>query len=271
MGSGGALAVAVHHDRIAVFLRFAGRAPEAALGYARAEGIRRANGEPTPSTCFHNLAGLACADGDFDAAERHARAAVSLSSQALGDDGLSLGGDLCGLGDALSEQGRSAEAEACYRRALELHARSARPDHPEIAYALHNLGDAQCALGRTADAEASYRESIVRKTCLFGERHHEIAGTLANLGAMLFESGRRDEGRASVQQALSIAREVLPLEPPSAQPASRSHHPWVLQTSQRSAPHCGSKVLQPPFRRSALRRVIGDELAPALALTTERR
>lgn len=210
----GALAVAVYHNRLAVFLRFAGAYREAAASYERAEAIRRTHGEPTPAVHFHNLAGLACAEGDFQAAERYAREAIALSSRDLRagvrGDGFCLGGDLCGLGDALAGQGRHAEAEACYREALDLFARSARPDHPEVAYALHNLGDALCAVGRTADAESCYRESIARKTAAFGEHHHEIAGTLANLAAMLFETGRRAEARAAMQRALSIARGVLP-------------------------------------------------------------
>jgi tetratricopeptide (TPR) repeat protein len=203
-----ALDLARFHNALGVHLRFVGRYAEAEAEYLRAAALREAHGVPHPSTHFHNLSGLATARGDFVAAEAHARAAIALSEAGGDDDGVRLGTDLCGLGDALAGQERFAEAERAYRRGL---ARlSARPDHPEVAYALHNLGDCLAALGRARDAEAAYRASLERKRAVFGDRHPEIAATLSNLAALLADTGRLPEARDASRRAVAMARELLP-------------------------------------------------------------
>ncbi|APR80730.1 TPR repeat protein [Minicystis rosea] len=204
------LPLASFHNGLGVLLRFAGRYREAASAYTRAEEIRTAHGQATPAVHCHNLSGLAAAEGHYAMAEEHARRAIALR-EGDGDEGdmLLLGGDLCGLGDALAGQDRHAEAEEAYRRALTLYARSPRPQHPEVAYALHNLGDALVALGRRHEAERVYRDSIARKTAAFGGDHFEVAATLNNLAGLLSDEGRNEEARAASARALAIVQQRL--------------------------------------------------------------
>ncbi len=204
------------HNALGVCLRFAGRYEEAEAAYLRAAALRDAHGVPHSSTHFHNLSGLASARGDFARAEAHARAAITLS-EADPRDGITLGADLCGLGDALAGQERFAEAEHAYRRGLACFAASSRPDHPEVAYALHNLADCLAALGRAAEAEAAYGASIDRKRAAFGDRHPEIAATLSNLAALQAETGRLAEARATSARAVELARALLPADAPIRQ------------------------------------------------------
>ncbi|MDP2314722.1 MAG: tetratricopeptide repeat protein [Pseudomonadota bacterium] len=211
-----ALEVSRFHNQLGVFLRFGGRYDEAEAAYLRAAALRDANGEPQPSTHFHNLSGLASARGDFVRAEGFARAAVAIS-EIRPLDGLSLGTDLCGLGDALAGQARFADAEAAYRRGLSLFAASGRADHPEVAYALHNLGDCLAALGQTVDAERAYRASIERKQAAFGADHPEIAATLSNLAALYAETNRMDAARVTSRRAVVMAQATLPPDAPIRQ------------------------------------------------------
>jgi tetratricopeptide (TPR) repeat protein len=206
-----AAALARFHNIRGVVLRFAGRYAEAEAAYLRAAALRDAHGEPHPSTHFHNLSGLASARGDYAAAEAHARAAIDLSRAA--GNSVTLGTDLCGLGDALVGQERLVEAEAAHRAGLAHFATSTLPDHPEVAYTLHNLGDCLVALGRFEDAEAAYHASITRKREAFGDSHPEIAATLSNLAALHADLGRLTEATARSAEAVAMVR-PLPANAP---------------------------------------------------------
>ncbi|HVH99067.1 MAG TPA: tetratricopeptide repeat protein [Enhygromyxa sp.] len=208
---GDALGLAVQTQTLGVLLRFAGRYDEAAEVYAASAELLEANGEPLGPEHFHNLAGLALARGDACSAEAHARQAIALRDD---DDLFGLATDLCGLADALAEQGRADEAEQHYRRALDLYARSERPEHPEIAYALHNLADALTSLGRLDEAEAAYRESLTRKLATLGPNSPDEAGTRNNLAALLAERGRLAEARDQSALACAIVRDRLPPQHP---------------------------------------------------------
>lgn len=202
---GDELGLCVQTQTLGVLLRFAGRYDEAAEAYAWSAQLQRERGEPLGAEHFHNLAGLALARGDAPLAETHARQAVALRS----DDDFGLAMDLCGLADALAEQGRGDEAEPHYRRALELYAQSDRPEHPEVAFALHNLADLLTSLGRLDEAEAAYRESLTRKLATLGPNSPDEAGTRNNLAALLAERGRLAEAREQSALACTIVRDRL--------------------------------------------------------------
>jgi tetratricopeptide (TPR) repeat protein len=198
------------HQALGVVLRFAGRYDEAEREYERAAELRLAAGEPLGPDHFHNLAGLALARGDARASEVHARKAIELREH----EDFGLATDLCGLADALAEQGRADEAEPLYRRALAIHANGERAQHAEVAYALHNLADALVDLGRFEEAETSYRASLERKIASFGPGTPDEAGTRNNLAALLVARGRLDEARAESALACAMVRKRLSPEHP---------------------------------------------------------
>jgi tetratricopeptide (TPR) repeat protein len=89
-------------------------------------------------------------------------------------------------GTRLAQQGRRAEALACFRQALRL-----RPDH---ARAHHNLGVALAEEKKYAEAAASLREAL-RCQPHYAEAHY-------NLGNTLGELGRAEEAVASYREAI---------------------------------------------------------------------
>lgn len=192
-------------NAVGVCWKLQGRHAEAREAYSQAAGAWERAGVPFPATLFHNLAGLACATGDFTTAEGHARAAVE-ARRSEGDP-FALGTDLAGLGDALAGQGRLPEAIETYREAIQLLGAS-RPHHPEIAYALHNLGDALADQGRAREAEAAYRDAIQRKVGTFGEEDGEVAASRNNLAALLASEGRREEAKLLSRRAVRAARRL---------------------------------------------------------------
>jgi tetratricopeptide (TPR) repeat protein len=201
------LRLAHGYNLLGVCLKLAGRYREAERAYRRVGALFAAAEQVPPAAYFHNLAGLACAQNDFGAAESHARRAVELRRHE--GDSRGLGADLCGLADALAGQGRAAEAEASYRDALACYRRAGASARLEIAYALHSLGDTLSELGRAAEAEQAYRASIRRKARALGARHHEVAASLSNLAALLFENGRRADAIDAAARARAIVRRVL--------------------------------------------------------------
>jgi tetratricopeptide (TPR) repeat protein len=194
-----------------ILFKFLGRHDEAQIAYD--DALRRfeeAQSAP-PAALLHNVAGLACARGDFAAAEALARRAIDRRREAEGEC-FGLAQDVAGLADALASQGRLQEAEALYRNALaRLHALA--PAHPEVAYLLHNLGDALVDAGRPADAEACYREAIAHKERALGVDHPEVAASQANLAALLSTQGRHGEARALAENAVAITAHLTAAHP----------------------------------------------------------
>ncbi len=94
------------------------------------------------------------------------------------------------LGNAFMDLGRTAEAEASYRRTLAL--------KPDFAAAHNNLGNALQARGEDAQAEACYR----RVLALAPEAQY--AGAYSNLGHALLMQGRAAEAEAFCRQALTL-------------------------------------------------------------------
>jgi Tfp pilus assembly protein PilF len=67
---------------------------------------------------------------------------------------------LLGLGWALCDQGRHAEAEPLLERALGLYERAFGPEHPSVAEALMGLGVARLGRGRAAEAEVELSRAV---------------------------------------------------------------------------------------------------------------
>jgi tetratricopeptide (TPR) repeat protein len=92
------------------------------------------------------------------------------------------------LGNALLKVGRAAEAIPIYERAVRL--------TPELAEVSNDLGDALADAGRGAEA-TKYYERALKLNPRFAEAHN-------NLGAVLYASGRMQDAIGHYQQALRI-------------------------------------------------------------------
>jgi tetratricopeptide (TPR) repeat protein/SAM-dependent methyltransferase len=153
----------------------AGRLPQAEACY---RSILAA--EPSNVNALHLLGVLARQMGQH-------RAAVDLISKAvaLNDRVPELHSN---LGNALMDLGRTAEAEASYRRALAL-----RPDY---AAAHNNLGNVLQSRGEYQQAEACYRRALALEPCYI--LAHD------NLGVALLEQAKSAEAEASSRRALAL-------------------------------------------------------------------
>jgi predicted O-linked N-acetylglucosamine transferase (SPINDLY family) len=95
---------------------------------------------------------------------------------------------LLGLGTALKEQGKSAEASVCFREVLAL--------QPDCADAHYNLGNELQEQGQINAAIAHYHQALRLKPF--------VAGFHTNLGNALKSQGKLDEAIASYRLALSF-------------------------------------------------------------------
>ncbi|MEL6346925.1 MAG: tetratricopeptide repeat protein [Myxococcota bacterium] len=106
------------------------------------------------------------------------------------------------LGMVWQQQGRSAEAEACFTEALPIaRASGARREESLI---LGNLALSRRRVGDMEEAERLYQQSLAITRAL-GERETEIR-SLNNLGILYQRQGRLDEAEACYQTALDCAR-----------------------------------------------------------------
>ncbi len=160
------------------------------------------------------------------------------------------------LGNLLKATGRTAEAEAKYRRALEIFAKLA-DDHPAVtdfrsslAIVHNNLGNLLAETGRPAEAEPKYRRALEIKQKLAADNpkdrdnRNAVASCHSDLSVILRRLGRPGEARDGCDRAIAIG-EALVRDDPKA-PAYRNG----LASSHR--------------RRGQARRDLGD-LAGAAA------
>ena len=182
-----------------VVAKFTGRYDEAEAAYAQA--LARLGGEAdAPAWLLHNLAGLACARGDFARAEATARAALAKRD----GDPLGAASDRAGLADALAGLGRPREAAAAYREAIDAYEAAGRAQHPEVACFLQNLADALADAGDGDEAVRCYRAAIARKEACYGPDHPEVGAALASLAGLLAEQGS-PEAAPLARRAVAIA------------------------------------------------------------------
>ena len=153
----------------------AGRLPQAEACYRKILAV-----DPCNVNALHLLGVLARQVGQY-------RAAVDLISKAvaLNDRVPELH---CNLGNALTDLGQTAEAEASYRQALAL-----RPDY---AAAHNNLGNVLQGRGEHKEAEACYRRLLALEP--------DHAAVHSNLGYALLMQGRSAEAEAYCRQALKL-------------------------------------------------------------------
>lgn len=106
---------------------------------------------------------------------------------------------LHGLAQALSDQGRHAEAEATQREGLAMSRALER--EADIARDLRSLGDILTAAGQHAAAEPVLRDALARHVELFEAVHREVALTQVSLARALIGQERTDDAEALLTEA----------------------------------------------------------------------
>ena len=142
--------------------------------------------------------------GRYREAERIARRGLKVA--AASRDELAVAFWCNGLGLALYDQGRYAEAEPPYKRALAIRERALEPDHPDVASSLNSLARLYTHQGRYAEAEPLFKRAlaIVREGVRTRPRRRGQQPRLP--GLVYTEQGRYDEAEPLYKRALAIRR-----------------------------------------------------------------
>ncbi|KAG2489758.1 hypothetical protein HYH03_011710 [Edaphochlamys debaryana] len=115
---------------------------------------------------------------------------------------------------ALTNRGRSTEAEPLYWQALELRRRVLGEEHPDTVTALNNLAICINEQGRHTEAEPLYRQALDMRRRVLGKEHPDTAASVQNLAICIDNQGRYAEAERLYRQALELKRRVLGEEHP---------------------------------------------------------
>lgn len=107
-------------------------------------------------------------------------------------------------GDALSDQGRYAEALRSYQSALSIFESLLGPEHPHVAAALNNMSGAYKGLGDTENAIKVLKRALRIRQKVLGSSHPYTGSTLVNLATMYQETGNYEAALKFFEQASPI-------------------------------------------------------------------
>jgi tetratricopeptide (TPR) repeat protein len=147
--------------------------------------------------------------GDYTAAEKPLREAVSLARKSLDPQNILRSQAFAVLADELVELKDYSEAEQLCAEALRADRKRGPADAPVLATTLASLGNAYYYSGDLAAAEAPMREALALRERSYGLNDARTAESINNLGVLLYQSGRYDAAIAAYRQALMIYRRVL--------------------------------------------------------------
>ncbi len=111
--------------------------------------------------------------------------------------------------DALSRQGRYAEAEVFYQKALALRRATLGENNLGTATSYNNLAANLNAQGRYAEAEPLYRKALSVVRLALGDGHPDAAAIYNNIAVNLGAQGRYVEADPIYRKALAIRRAAL--------------------------------------------------------------
>ncbi|RMH21026.1 MAG: hypothetical protein D6696_06745 [Acidobacteria bacterium] len=201
---------AVVAQELGRILRNQGRYQESVKVLERAVALRRAlYGERhlEVASALGELGTSRIMLGDPQAAERSLRQAERLFRQ-LGHD-LEAAAALNGLGLALEDLGRLAEAEETLLQALATYERLLGAEHPDLADVLSNLGQLYHDRGDLAAAERYHRRALELRRKHLDAEHPDVGESINNLALVFKDQARYEEAEPLLRQALHLYRARL--------------------------------------------------------------
>lgn len=204
--------VAGSRNDLAILYKYWGRWQEARVLYEQALAtFSRLEGDKSPGVVavLHNIGGILHIQGEYAAAEPHARRAWEISREVLGEDNPGTLRDLGAYAAVLDGLGRHADTVPIYRQLLAAWRGGLDPSQYETATTLHNLAAALQSAGSPAEAEQHYREALAIKCATLGEDAVDTALTRNNLGQLLAGSGRDAEAVEQLRLAVAVLEKRL--------------------------------------------------------------
>jgi len=178
-----------------VLCKYMGRFAEAKRMYLRAmmlvaRGDEGSNHEEFVATLYHNLAGIAHAQGRYSEGLKHALRGVQARKRIRPRDAVSLAADQSACAAILADMGRHPEALRIYLGALRTFRRRLGAKHYEVGFTLTNLGALYWRMGRARAGEDSLRRGIAIVENALGRNHPRITGAVSNIAFICAQRGR---------------------------------------------------------------------------------
>ncbi len=145
--------------------------------------------------------------GQFDESAHLSEQALAGARALYGKEDTRVAQMLNDYGVALTEKGRSKDAEAALREAIDIRRKRLGNDHPALAESLQVLGAALRAQGRLDECQAALEEAVKIQRAAFGDHHVLVANTLNSLGMLDFTRRRPADAERYFHEALAIYRE----------------------------------------------------------------
>jgi serine/threonine protein kinase/tetratricopeptide (TPR) repeat protein len=142
--------------------------------------------------------------GRYDAAIATLGKALALRAKVFGAEDRQVAETLSDLGDALSDEGKLAEALDDYRRAHAIWVKSLGAEHPQVAVTLNNMANVLANQGQLDEALAQYRHAQAIWEASLGPQHPKVASVLNNIGDTYARLGRYDDALDCYRRALPI-------------------------------------------------------------------
>ena len=111
---------------------------------------------------------------------------------------------LNGLGMALANQGKHAEAETATRKQIAIMEQANKTGEADYATALNNLGLILSNERKLVEAEEVHRRALSLREKQLGPTHPDVAFSLLNLGKVYFDADKLTQAEAVLRRALSI-------------------------------------------------------------------
>jgi len=150
------------------------------------------------------LADVYDSQGKYAEAEASYRKALAIQETRLGPDDADLGHTLNGLGNVLSNQGKSSEAKTLKMRATEIYDKAGPSQSLSEAWLLNQRGQSRAAEGDYKQAESFYKQAVEANEAKYGPDNPEVADSLDFLARLY-----RDQNEFSTEAADPLFQRIL--------------------------------------------------------------
>ena len=167
----------------------------------------RGEDDPRTVTVTADLASVLNDEGDYEEAERLARAVLDARRHRLGERDTAVATSLTALASIRRHLGHLDEARSLHGQALEIDRQYGTPE--QVATDLNNLGVVHGQLGDHDEARRLHEEALAIRRETYGDRHTLVATSLLNLAAARTAAGAYGEAEVLLTECIELRRNLL--------------------------------------------------------------